>query len=78
MCLQKTSEVVTAKSQEVGNLATVELVFPFQSIPLVTVSIPQNCLPLCGPKTLSHYHCQVPQYILHFAQKGAACNHVLV
>ena len=33
-------------------------------------------LPLHGPKTLSHYHCQVPQCTLDFTQKTAACNHV--
>ena len=41
-----TSEDVSVKSKEVGNLATTELVFPFQSIPLVTMDIPKNYLPL--------------------------------
>ena len=33
-------------------------------------------LPLCGPETLSQYHCQVPSCTLEFTQKAAACNHV--
>ena len=57
-----TSEV-TVKSKEVGNLATAELVFPFQSTPLVIAGIPKNYLPLHGPKTQSCYHSQVPPVI---------------
>ena len=71
-----TSEEVTPKSQEVGNLATTDLIFPFKSIPFVTAGIPENYLPLCGPQTLSHYHCQVPPCTLDFGQKAAACNNV--
>ena len=67
---EKTSgiaEEVVTKPKEVGNFITVELVFPFQSTPLVIVGIPKNYLPLCGPETQSHYHCQVPPCNLHFA-----------
>ena len=71
-----TSEEITAKSKEVGNLATAELVFPLQSIPPVIVGIPENYLPLHGPQTQSHYHCQVSPYSLDFAQKAATCNYV--
>ena len=45
------SEDVSVKSQEVGNLATAELVFSFQSIPLVTIDIPENDLPIPGSLT---------------------------
>ena len=80
MCLQKkTSEAVEetiAKTKEVGNLVTAELVFPFKSSHHVIAGIPEMYLPCCGPKTLSHYHCQVPSCTLDFAQKAAACNHV--
>ena len=71
-----TSEEVTVKSNEVGNLATAELVFPFQFTPLVIVGIPQNYLPLHGPKTQSHYPYQVPPCNIDFAQKAATCNHI--
>ena len=76
---EKTSEAVEetiAKPKEVCNLVTAELVFPFKSSPLVVAGIPEIYLPLCGPKTLSHHHFQVPSCTLNFAQKAAACNHV--
>ena len=56
-----------------GGLATAELVFPLKSIP---TGIPEPFLPVCGPETLSHYHCQFPSCTLEFSQKAAACNHV--
>ena len=59
-----------------GNLATAELVFPFKSSPLVAAGILEMYLPLCGPETLSHYHCQVHPCTLDLTQKAAACNHV--
>ena len=76
---KKTSEAVeevVAESKEVDNLAKAELVFPFRSSPLVVDGIPKKYLPLCGPKNLSCYHCQVPPCTLDFFQKAAACNHV--
>ena len=69
-------KVQAGKVKEMSTLASTELVFPFKSIPLVIVGIPRNYLPLCGPKSQSHYHCQVPQCNLDFAQKAAACTHV--
>ena len=71
-----TSKEVTAKSKEVGKLATAELVLPFQSIPLVIVGIPTNYLPLCDLKSHSCYHSQVPPCNPDFAQEAATCNHV--
>ena len=50
--------------------------FPFKSSPLVVAGIPEIYLPLCGPETLFHYHCQVPSCTLDFTQKAVACNHV--
>ena len=76
---KKTSAVVgeiIAKPQEIGNLTTAELVFPFKSSPLVVAGIPEMFLPLHGPNTLSCYHCQVPPCTLDFTQKAATCNHV--
>ena len=65
------------KVKEMSTLASAELVFPSKSIPLVIAGIPKNLLPLHGPKTQSHYHCQVSQSNLDFAPKMAtACNHV--
>ena len=69
-------EEIIAKPLEVGNLITAELVFLFKSSPLVVFGIPEIYLPLCGPKTLSHYPCQVPSCTPDFAQKAVACNHV--
>ena len=40
------------------------------------MGIPENYFLPCGPKTLSHYHCQVPPCTLDFAQKATASNHV--
>ena len=60
---EKASEIVEKTSTappEAGCLATAELVFPFKSSPLVVAGIPKLYLPLCGPKTLSQYHCQAP------------------
>ena len=45
-----TSEETTTKPKEVSNLAPAELVFPFMSIPLVIAGIPDDLLPLHGPK----------------------------
>ena len=59
-----------------SSLATVELVFPVKSIPLIVAGIPEVFLPLHGPETLSHYRCQYPHYIQAFSQKVAACNHI--
>ena len=53
-------ETKTGKMKEMGNLASAELVFPFMSIPLVIVGIPENLLPLCGSEVQSSYHCQSP------------------
>ena len=64
------------KLKEMSTLASAELLFPFKPIPLVIAGIPENYLPLCGPKTQSHYHCQFPQCNLDFAQKATACNHI--
>ena len=66
---------MVTESREVGNLATAEMVFPFRSS-LVVAGIPEMYLPLCGPKTLSCYHCQVLPCILDFTQKATAFNHV--
>ena len=38
---------------DVGGLATAELVFPLKSIPTVLAGLPEVCLPLHGPETLS-------------------------
>ena len=59
-----------------SSLATVELVFPMKSIPLVVAGIPESFLPLCSPETLSCYRCQYPDCIQAFSQKTAACNHI--
>ena len=59
---------------EASHLATAELVFPFKSSPLIVAGIPETYLPLCGPKTLSQYHCQAPSCILEFGQKAVAYN----
>ena len=51
----KTLEVAEKTSTippEASCVATAELVFPFQSSPLVVAGIPETYLPLCGPKTL--------------------------
>ena len=65
----KIVEKISAKPTEAGCLATAELVFPLRSFPLVVAGIPKMYLPLCGPKTLSQYHCQVPSHTLEFAKK---------
>ena len=69
-------KIQARKAKEMCNLASTELVFPFKSILLVIAGIPNNFLPLCGPEIQSHYHCQVHQCNLDFAQKTAACTHV--
>ena len=69
-------EVIIAKPLEVGNLFTVELIFPFKSSPLVVAGIPEIYLPLHGPEIISCYHSQVPSCTLDFTQKAVACNHV--
>ena len=61
---------------DTGGLATAELVFPSKSVPTVIAGISEPFLPVHGPKTLSHYHCQFPSCTLEFSQKAAACNHV--
>ena len=52
-----------------SSLATVELVFPMKSIPLVVAGIPEVFLPLHNPETLSHYRCQYPNCTQAFSQK---------
>ena len=52
------------------------LVFPLKSIPTVIASLPEPFVPICGPETLSPYHCQFPSCSLEFSQKAPACNHV--
>ena len=69
-------ETKAEKTKEIGNLATVELVFPFKSIPLVVAAIPKDLLPLHGCEAQSQYHYQAPQCGLDFAQKDTACNQV--
>ena len=69
-------ERISARPTKAGHLATAELVFPFKSSTLVVAGTPKMHLPLCGPETLSQYHCEVPLCTLEFAQKAAACNHV--
>ena len=59
-----------------SSLATVELVFPMEAIPLVVDGIPKVFLPLCGPETLSCHRCQYPDCTQAFSQKVAACNHI--
>ena len=70
--LEKTS----ATLPDSGGLATAELVFPLKSISTVIAGISEPFLPVHGPETLSHYHCQFPSCTLEFSQKAAACNHV--
>ena len=53
-----------------------ELVFPTQAIPLVIAGIPESLLPIQGPKTQSHYRCQLMDCTQIFLQKAAACTHV--
>ena len=43
-----------------SGLATAELVFPLKSIPKVIAGLPEPYLPVHGPETHSHYHCQFP------------------
>ena len=59
-----------------SGLAIAELVFPLKSIPKVIAGLPEPFLPVHGPETLSHYHCQFPSCTLEFSQKAAACNHI--
>ena len=59
-----------------SSLATAELVFPLKSLSPVIAVIPELLLPLCGPKTLSHYRCQYPSHDEEVSQKAVACNHV--
>ena len=70
------TEKTPATLSDHGGLATAELVFPLKSIPMVITGLPEPLLPIRGPETLSHYHCQFPSYTLEFSQKAAACNHV--
>ena len=64
---------IPATPSDSGGLATMELVLPLRSIPMVIASLPK---PLYGPKTLSHYRCQHPSCDQEFSQKAAACHHV--
>ena len=59
-----------------GSLASVELVFPLKSVPIVTAGIPEPFLPVHGPETLSLFCCQFPSCTLEFTQKASACDHV--
>ena len=59
-----------------GGLATAELVFPLKLIPTVIAGLPESFLPIRGPETISHYHCQFPFCTLEFCQKVAPCNHI--
>ena len=63
--------------KEIGHLATAELVFPFQTTPLVIVGFPKNYLPLHGPEDpiLLPLPSPLTCYV-DFAQKAATCNHV--
>ena len=65
-------ETKTGKTKEIGNLASAELVFSFNPIPLVIAGIPEDLLPLCGPEVQSHYNSQAPKHGLHFSQKAVA------
>ena len=69
-------EKTTTTTPVSGSLASAELVFPVKSVPTVTAGIPEPFLPVCGPETLSLYHCQFPSCTLEFTQKASACNHV--
>ena len=66
---ESTDKVPAGKTKEMSSLASAELVFPFKSIPLVIADIPENYIPLCGPKTQYCYHCQVPPCNLDVAQR---------
>ena len=59
---EKTSHVPEKipATPDVSGLATAELVFPLKPIPTVLTGLPEAYLPLCGPETLSQYHCQFP------------------
>ena len=53
---EKTPEIaekISTTTTKAGHLATAELVFPFESSPLVVAGILEIYLPLCGPETLS-------------------------
>ena len=70
-------KIKAGTATEMSTLASAELVFfLFRCIPLVIAGILKNLLPLRGPEVQSHYHCQVSQCNLDFAQKATACNHV--
>ena len=76
---EKTSEAPDKPSvtpSDDGGLASVELVFPLKSIPLIITGLPKSFLPFCDPETLSHYQCQFPACTQEFSQKAAGCNHV--
>ena len=76
---EKTSNIpekIQATPPNVGGLATVELVFPLNSISTVIAGLPEPFLPLHDPETLSQYHCQFPSCSLDFSQKAVACNHI--
>ena len=69
---EKTSEDPQKKSvtpSDDGGLATVELIFPLKSIPLIIAGLPKSFLPLCGPETLSHYDANVCPALLNFCKK---------
>ena len=69
-------EKATTTLSNIGGLATAELVFPLKSIPTNIPGLPESFLPLCGPETLSQYHCQYPSCSLDFSQKAVACSHI--
>ena len=70
------SKQIPATLSSSGGLATAELVFPLKSTPAATAGLCKAYLPICGPETLSQYHCQFPSCSLQFFQKAATCNHV--
>ena len=76
---EKTSDVqekIPATPSNVDGLTTAELVFPLKSIPTVVAGLSEAYIPLCGPETLSQYHCQFPSCSLEFSQKAASCSHI--
>ena len=50
-----TEEKTPTTLPDVCGLATVEVVFPLKSIPIVIAGFPKSYLPLHGPETLSRY-----------------------
>ena len=65
-------EKTPATLSDSSGLATAKPIFPLKSIPTVIAGIYEPFLPVCGPETLSHYHCQFPSCTLEFSHKAAA------